>query len=445
MSAIAEVQRLTSRGPRVFNLEEPVLGTRAMDVIGRARFRQSAWPKLLASALRSMTTGLIERRTEAKLLLLAAIAGEHVLLIGPPGTGKSLLARRLASLCQGRSFEHLMTPFTTPEEILGPISLLALQEDKVVRKVEGYLPHADVAFLDEIFKASSGVLNSLVSVLNERVFDNGADKCKIPLWCLVGASNELPDPATAMDALYDRFLLRKNVSCISDDGLHDFLAKELTRSGSSETSDPTKSTDTTDRPGHHAVFDCADCTAACEAAKKVAVPSRLLRMVASLRAYLEHAKESIVISDRRLVKAMRLLQVAAFTCGAREVSELDLLLLNNVFLDARPRKDEPVSTWLLTKCQQIEDEDVLRVVQRGLRQIQAKSPARGHLKRQAHDSQLAHYRWATQYATTKACLLILMILLKCVAVVWFCCTFVGLFDSCCWPCKSLIQIWTYLN
>jgi MoxR-like ATPase len=171
----------------------------------------------------ALAEGLIERDIPLRLAFLAALAGEHLLLIGPPGTAKSELARRLRLAFTGQTyFERLLTRFSVPEELFGPLSIKALEEDKYQRQTEGYLPTASVAFLDEIFKANSAILNALLTLLNEREFDNGTHRVKTPLVSVVGASNELPQEEELL-ALYDRFLVRYHVGPVTDEGFGKLL------------------------------------------------------------------------------------------------------------------------------------------------------------------------------------------------------------------------------
>lgn len=121
---------------------------------------------------------------QVRLLLLAVMAGEHLLLLGPPGTAKSALGRRLSALMSGVYFERLLTRFSVPEELFGPLSMRALEQDQYVRQVQGFLPAADVAFLDEVFKGNSAILNTLLTIVNEGLFDNGSQRIKVsPVQC----------------------------------------------------------------------------------------------------------------------------------------------------------------------------------------------------------------------------------------------------------------------
>ena len=171
----------------------------------------------------ALTEGLVERDDAVRLALLAALTGEHLLLIGPPGTAKSLVARRLRLAFRDAAyFERLLTKFSVPEELFGPLSIKGLEEDRYERLTESYLPTASIAFLDEIFKANSAILNALLTILNERMFDNGTAREKTPLVAVVGASNELPE-GEELDALFDRFLLRLHVGPVLKDTFPDLL------------------------------------------------------------------------------------------------------------------------------------------------------------------------------------------------------------------------------
>ena len=170
-----------------------------------------------AAARQELSSALIEREDEVDLALTALIANEHVLLVGPSGCGKSLLLDSLLAWTGGAKFSILLTKFTTVEEVMGPVSLVGLKEDRYVRVTTGKLPEADYAFVDEVFKGSSAILNCLLKILNERVYDAGDGAAKaVPLKLCLGASNEWPSPDTGKEltALFDRFTLRKTVSPI---------------------------------------------------------------------------------------------------------------------------------------------------------------------------------------------------------------------------------------
>lgn len=165
---------------------------------------------------KEMSGFYLERENEIRGLLVGLLTKQHVLLLGPPGTGKSALTNDLCQRIKGKYFPWLMSRFSPPEELFGPVSLKALEQDKYTRVTSGKLPEADIAFLDEVFKANSAILNALLSILNERIFFNNGTPTTVPLQMVVGASNELPEDAEELGALWDRFLLRYMVQPVRD-------------------------------------------------------------------------------------------------------------------------------------------------------------------------------------------------------------------------------------
>ena len=169
--------------------------------------------------LKYMSEGIFEKENIMAMSLLCAVAGESIFLLGPPGTAKSLVARRLKLVFKNaESFEYLMSRFSTPDEIFGPVSISKLKnEDKYERITDGYLPDCTVVFLDEIWKAGPAIQNALLTVINERIYKNGAQTLNLPIKVLIAASNELPAEEEGLEALWDRFLVRMVSNCISDE------------------------------------------------------------------------------------------------------------------------------------------------------------------------------------------------------------------------------------
>lgn len=293
--------------------------------------------------LGEMNRGIYEKETEISLSLLAALAGESIILLGPPGVAKSMVARQLKTAFRdAQSFEYLMSRFSTPDEIFGPVSIQKLKtSDTYERAMEGYLPTADVVFLDEIWKAGPAIQNTLLTVINEKIFRNGNREMHLPLKLLVAASNELPAKGEGLEALWDRFVIRiesrpikleKNFRAMLLDSHADFLG-------------PTDSTDFsgfTGGLGHADFADNADFSDLkitseeyaewAEKICKIGVKEEVLDAISAIRKSLRAVnvdeaaeRRNIYVSDRRWKNIVRLLRTSAFMQDREEVDICDLL------------------------------------------------------------------------------------------------------------------------
>lgn len=270
-----------------------------------------------AATRSELAAALIERDDEIDLALTALVAQENVLLVGPPGCGKSLLLDSLLRWTGGSKFSVLLTKFSVPEELFGPVSVVGLKEDRYMRITTGRLPEADFAFIDEIFKASSAILNTLLKLLNERTFDAGDGvNRRVPLQLCVAASNEWPSPETGkeLSALFDRFIFRKTVKSIMSAAGRKRLLWER---------DHTPKLSTTITPAEIAeAHSAATKLPWCDAAEHAF--EQILK---------ELAKQGVQPGDRRQYKAVGAVQAFAWVMGAPCVDPEHLEILSHVLWD----------------------------------------------------------------------------------------------------------------
>ena len=292
--------------------------------------------------LREMNRGIYEKETEISLSLLAALAGESIILLGPPGVAKSMVARQLKNAFRdAHSFEYLMSRFSTPDEIFGPVSIQKLKtSDTYERAVDGYLPTADVVFLDEIWKAGPAIQNTLLTVINEKIFRNGNREMHLPLKLLVAASNELPAKGEGLEALWDRFVIRienrpikmeKNFRAMLLEVKSSLEVKSEERRVKNST-DLFEDTISDEQIGADVSISPAEYAEWSQAIDKIVVKEEVLDAISRIRKALRAVnvdeaaeRRNIYVSDRRWKNIVRLLRTSAFMQDREEVDICDLL------------------------------------------------------------------------------------------------------------------------
>lgn len=269
-------------------------------------------------AIADAATGLVDRETLVELIVLAAVAQEHLLVIGPPGTAKSAAVHRVAETIGGRYFEYLLGRFTEPNEIFGPVDLRKLKEGVVETEISGMLPEAEIAFLDEIFQGSTAILNTLLGLLNEREFRRGHTRIRCPLRVCVGASNALPEDES-LAAFADRFLVRIFVDPVADPMLESLLEGGW-RLGQKLV------------PRDATMGDIDRLALAVRQSDLSPVRNSLSLALRILR------KAGVSLSDRRAVKAQFLIAAAAVLDGRMAPTEADLWPL--IFVVPTPEQQD---------------------------------------------------------------------------------------------------------
>jgi MoxR-like ATPase len=274
----------------------------------------------LHQTAQELSNHFLDKEEVIRLLMISVLAGEHMVIIGPPGTAKSAMIRMFSKLIDAKYFEYLLTRFTEPNELFGPVDIKAFREGVYTRKVDGMLPQAEIVFLDEIFKSNSAILNSLLTLINERRYANGANVVDVPLISVFAASNEVPNDE-ALEAIFDRFLLRVLSDNLDSFHFHQLLAKGL-------------------------LNEMEKLTGSNQLAE-----SRLRKqdLVALRAAFIERMKfadeflsaykgiifqirsEGISLSDRRVIKFLKLFAASALFDGREQANESDFFILKHVW------------------------------------------------------------------------------------------------------------------
>ena len=293
---------------------------KSFDELGAAVNAQNrAMQDRIHGLLKQLSAGMHEREQIIAVALLGAIAGHNTFLYGPPGTAKSLISRRLSAAFKSKSyFECLMNRFSTPEEVFGPVSIKELKEDRYVRKTEGYLPNAEFAFLDEIWKSSPAILNNLLTIINEHLFKNGSERVKVPLKSLIVASNEVPPENQGLDALYDRFIIRLHVPPIQESKNFESLLQSRPSSDAPEID-------------ANLLIDEQELAQWRDQILDVQISKDTMQIVDYIRQELADNFDELnaYVSDRRWQRAAMLMKASAFCNGRNETNHSDAVLLKH--------------------------------------------------------------------------------------------------------------------
>jgi MoxR-like ATPase len=274
----------------------------------------------LQDGARQLEAQFLGKEEIVRLLFVSALAGEHLVMVGPPGTAKSALIRAFAQVLEARYFDYLLTRFTEPNEIFGPVDIQAFREGTYRRRLDGMLPEAEVVFLDEIFKANSAILNSLLTLLNARRFTHGNVAVRVPLISLYAASNEVPTDE-ALSALFDRFLLRVRVDYLDSYHFRGLLQKGI------------------DLEALQMNPDAAQLTPVVSSHELRELQRNFGKLLRFSEDFLATFKglvfqirsEGVGLSDRRIVKLLKLFAASAIFDGRDTVNDSDFFVLRHVW------------------------------------------------------------------------------------------------------------------